>query len=116
MASLINYVLRGEKDVPSERDVRSVAQLSETLSHKQDFSRHLSALKSRVSLESEDLVAEAVRFADSHQEAFHDFIYKGDLKQPMTKRFTRPRRVQNIIAMTFVLGFLLTAIVVVGTS
>ena len=56
-------------------------------------------------------MAEAIRFANRHKEAFHDFIYKGDaLKQ--TSRGPSADQVSVIVAMMFFLGILIALIVV----
>ena len=99
-------------DAPKAADA-SVARLRETLDHQQGFSGHISALASRTALAPEDVMAEAVRFADRHPEAFHDFIYKGSPIRP-TQESTAPSRFNNIVAMLLILALLLVLIVIVG--
>jgi hypothetical protein len=92
-----------------------MAKLPETLASHQGFNKRVTALASRTSLSPEDVTAEALRFADRHSEAFHEFIYKG--------KTTKPRRgtaglgqVNTIVGMMFVLGILVTLIVIVGSG
>jgi len=74
---------------------------------------HLKSLEARTSLSTEDVVAEAVRFANRHKEAFHDFIYKGDaLKQ--ASRGPSADQVSVIVAMMFFLGIIIALIVVMS--
>lgn len=115
MASLWDY-LPGVRHAPQPGtvDATSVAELREALDHQQGFSRHMSALSSRTALAPEDVMAEAVRFAERHQEAFHDFIYKGNAIKPGGER-AGSGSVNTIVAMTFLLGILITLIVILGT-
>jgi hypothetical protein len=99
---------------PGTADATTVAELHETLNHQQGFNRNVSALASRTELAPEDVMAEAVRFAERHQEAFHDFIYKGDAIKPAGER-TGSGSVNTIVAMTFLLGVLMSLIVILGT-
>ena len=92
----------------------SVTQLHETLDHQKSFHKHMSALSSRTALPPEDVMAEAVRFADRHQEAFHDFIYKGDLAKP-AQQGASAAQINTIVGMTFILGVLIVLIVVLGS-
>jgi hypothetical protein len=73
----------------------------------------LKSLEARTALSTEDVVAEAVRFANRHKEAFHDFIYKGDaLKE--ANRGPSTDQVGVIVAMMFFLGILIALIVVMS--
>ena len=115
MASLWDYLLGAQQaPQPSTADVTTVAELHETLNHQQGFSKHMSALASRTALAPEDVMAEAVRFAERHQEAFHDFIYKGNSLKPGGER-AGSGSVNTVVAMTFLLGILITLIAIVGT-
>jgi hypothetical protein len=114
MVSLLGYVWgSGEAKEPTDAAV-SVTQLHETLDHQKSFHKHMSALSSRTALSPEDVMAEAVRFADRHQEAFHDFIYKGDLAKP-AQQGVSAGQINTIVAMTFILAVLIALIVVLGS-
>jgi len=115
MASLWNYVVGGVgTQDPVARDAATAAQLHETLIHQEGFKKHVSDLASRTALSPEDVMAEAVRFADRHQEAFHDFIYKGENVAP-ERRSASGGRINTIVAMMFLLGVLIALIVVLGS-
>ena len=115
MASLWNYVLgAGGSEDTAARDAANVAKLNETLAHQEGFKKHVSALASRTALSPEDVLAEAVRFADRHQEAFHDFIYKGNAV-PSERQPASTRRINTVVAMLFLLGLLIALIVILGT-
>lgn len=75
----------------------------------------MSALSTRTSLSPEDVMAEALRFANRHQDAFQDFIYKGHIAKPAEERAGKGQ-INNIVAMVFLLGVLITLIVVLGPS
>ena len=96
-------------------DVAAVAKLQETLASRQGFNKRVSALASRTSLSPEDVMAEALRFADRHSEAFHDFIYKGDTTKS-AQGSAGTGQVNTIIGMTFLLGILITLIVILGSG
>jgi hypothetical protein len=115
MASLWDYLL-GVRRVPEPNtvDAATVAKLRETLDHQQGFSGHISALASRTALAPEDVMAEAVRFADRHPEAFHDFIYQGNAVRPARENATAGK-FNNVVAMVFILALLLVLIVIVGS-
>jgi hypothetical protein len=115
MVSLLEYV-RGSRDAaePVTESVPSATQLHETLDHQKSFHKHMSALSSRTALAPEDVMAEAVRFADRHQEAFHDFIYKGDVAKP-AQQGGSARQINTIVAMTVLLVVLIVLIVVLGS-
>jgi len=114
MASLQEYA-GGSRETrePDATVVRTVAQMQETLTAQKSFHRHVSALASRTSLSPEDVMAEAVRFADRHQEAFHDFIYKGELANP-ARHGASARQLNTILVMTLVLSLLIALIVVLA--
>jgi hypothetical protein len=114
MASLQDFAL-GSSETPESdaTEARSVAQLQETLKAQKSFHQHVSALASRTSLSPEDVMAEAVRFADRHQEAFHDFIYKGELANP-ARRGAGARQFNTILVMTLTLTVLVALIVVLA--
>ena len=87
--------------------------LQKALKGHKAYEAHLKSLQSRTDLSTEDVMAEAVRFANRHQEAFHDFIYKGDaLKQ--ASRGPSTDQVGVIIAMMTFLGILIGLIVLVS--
>jgi hypothetical protein len=97
-------------------DVAAIAKLQETLSSQTGFNNRVSALASRTSLSPEDVMAEALRFADRHSEAFHDFIYKGNTTtKPTQGSAGTTGQVNTIIGMMFLLGILVTLIVVLGS-
>ena len=76
------------------------------------YEMHLKSLEARTALSTEDVVAEAVRFANRHKEEFNDFIYKGDaLKEG--NRGPSTDQVSVIVAMMFFLGILIALIVVI---
>jgi hypothetical protein len=115
MVSLLEYVWNARRPVEIGMDAAaSVNELHETLDHQKSFHKHMSALSSRTALPPEDVMAEAVRFADRHQEAFHDFIYKGDLAKPA--QGASSGQVNTIIGMTLVLGVLIVLIMVLGST
>ena len=115
MASLWDYVVGGAgTQETAARDATTVAQLHETLIHQQGFQKHVSDLASRTALSPADVMAEAVRFADRHQEAFHDFIYKGNSIEP-ERPSASGGRINSIVAMMFLLGVLIALIVVLGS-
>jgi hypothetical protein len=114
MASLQEYAAGSPETRDSDAVVaHSVEQLQETLSTQKSFHKHVSALASRTSLSPEDVMAEAVRFADRHQEAFHDFIYKGELANP-ARRSASTRQLNTILVMTLMLSLLIALIVVLA--
>jgi hypothetical protein len=115
MASLWDYVVGGaETQESATRDAATAAQLHETLIHQQGFKKHVSALATRTALSPEDVMAEAVRFAERHQEAFHDFIYKGNSVEP-ERQTASGGRINTIVAMMFLLGVLIALIVLMGS-
>jgi hypothetical protein len=114
MASLQEYAAGSPETRESDAAVaHSVAQLQETLNAQKSFQKHVSALASRTSLSPEDVMAEAVRFADRHQEAFHDFIYKGELANP-ARRSASTKQLNTILVMTLMLSLLIALIVVLA--
>jgi len=115
MISLWEHVL-GRRDAQDlgTGDTGTAAPLPETVNHHKDFNKHVAVLKSRTSLSGEDVIAEAVRFADRHAEAFNDFIYKGDLAKPVPRRSSSSGRINTIVGMMFCLGVLIAVIVMVG--
>jgi hypothetical protein len=116
MASLLEYVWNARRPVEIGMDAAaSVNELHETLDHQKSFHKHMSALSSRTALPPEDVMAEAVRFADRHQEAFHDFIYKGDLAKP-AQQGANAGQVNTIIGMIVVLGVLVVLIMALGST
>jgi len=95
--------IEGRKSVPEA--------LHAALQGHKTYEAHLKSLEARTALPTEDVMAEAIRFANRHKEAFHDFIYKGDaLKQ--TSRGPSADQVSVIVAMMFFLGILIALIVV----
>jgi recombinational DNA repair ATPase RecF len=87
--------------------------LQEAFKGHKTYETHLKSLEARTSLSTQDVVAEAVRFANRHKEAFHDFIYKGEaLKQ--ASRGPNADQVSVIVAMMFFLGILIALIVVIS--
>jgi hypothetical protein len=96
-------------------DVTGMAKLPETLASHQGFNKRVSALASRTSLSPEDVMAEALRFADRHSDAFHEFIYKGKSTKP-GRGTAGLGQVNTIVGMMFVLGVLVTLIVIVGSG
>src|SRR5262245_2679583 len=108
MASLWDNLL-GARHAPElgTADAATAAELRETLDHQQGFARNMSALASRTALAPEDVMAEAVRFAERHQEAFHDFIYKGNAIKPGGES-AGSGSVNTVVAMTLLLGVLIT--------
>jgi hypothetical protein len=114
MASLAEPASDTRETRDADADTLSVAHLQETLTARKSFHKHVSALASRTSLTPEDVMSEAVRFAERHQEAFHDFIYKGELANPA--RHNASARHMNIIAvMMLTLGILIALIVVLAS-
>ena len=109
---------KAQSDAPApavaKPDVAVMAKLQETMASHQGFSRRVSALASRTSLSPEDVMAEALRFADRHSEAFHEFIYKGNSTKP-GRGSAGTGQVNTIVGMMFVLGVLVTLIVIVGS-
>jgi hypothetical protein len=91
-----------------------IATMHATLVQQQGFNTHMSALASRTELAPEDVMAEALRFANRHQDAFHDFIYKGQMTKVGGER-AGTGHINNIVAMVFLLGLLVTLIVILGT-
>ena len=77
------------------------------------YETHLKSLQARTALSTEDVMAEAVRFADRHQDAFHDFIYKGDALKHGSSGPSSDQ-VSVIIAMMFFLGILIALILVMS--
>ena len=96
-------------------DGAAVARLQEALASQQGFNKRVSTLASRTSLSPEDVMAEALRFADRHSEAFQDFIYKGGTNKP-ARGNAGTGQFNTIIGMTFLLGILITLIVVLGSG
>jgi hypothetical protein len=94
-------------------EARKSEALHEALKGHKTYETHLKSLEARTDLSSEDVVAEAVRFANRHKEAFHDFIYKGDALKP-TSRGPSTDQVSVIVAMMFFLGILIALIVVMS--
>ncbi len=87
--------------------------LNVALQGHKSYEAHLKSLEARTALSTEDVVAEAVRFANRHKDAFHDFIYKGDaLKR--TSSGPDGDQVSVIVAMMFFLGILIALIVVLS--
>jgi hypothetical protein len=85
--------------------------LHEALQGHKTYEAHLRSLEARTALAREDVMAEAIRFANRHKDAFYDFIYKGDaLKQ--TSPGPSADQVGVIVAMMFFLGILIALIVV----
>jgi hypothetical protein len=114
MASLLEHVWGSRETKEPMEAAASVTQLHDILDHQKSFHKHMSALSSRTALAPEDVMAEAVRFADRHQEAFHDFIYKGDLAKP-AQQGVGTGQVNTVIAMTVILGVLIALIVMLGS-
>jgi hypothetical protein len=98
----------------AEPEVPVTAKWQETLASHQGFNKRVSALASRTSLSPEDVMAEALRFADRHSDAFHEFIYKGSSRKP-SRGPAGMGHVNTIVGMMFVLGILVTLIVMVGS-
>lgn len=96
-------------------DHAPLTRMHATLVQQAGFNKHMSALSTRTSLSPEDVMAEALRFANRHQDAFHDFIYKGHIAKPAEERAGKGQ-INNIVAMVFLLGVLITLIVVLGPS
>lgn len=89
--------------------------LNERLKGQKTYTAHLKSLESVTALSQDDVVVEAVRFANRHKEAFRDFIYKGDALQKPTRQ-PSPDQVNAIVAMMFFLGILIALIVVLSGS
>ena len=77
------------------------------------YEAHLKSLQARTALSTEDVVAEAIRFANRHKEAFNDFIYKGDALKHANDG-PNGDQVSVIVAMMFFLGILIALIVVLS--
>ena len=103
--------LHAQEQIEARKSVPEA--LNEAFKGHKTYETHLKSLEARTALSTEDVVAEAVRFANRHKEAFHDFIYKGDaLKQ--ASRGPSTDQVSVIVAMMFFLGILIALIVVMS--
>jgi recombinational DNA repair ATPase RecF len=103
--------LHAQKQIEARKPTAEALQ--EAFKGHKTYETHLKSLEARTSLSTQDVVAEAVRFANRHKEAFHDFIYKGEaLKQ--ASRGPNADQVSVIVAMMFFLGILIALIVVIS--
>ncbi len=101
--------LHAREQVETRRTVPEA--LHQALQGHKAYEAHLKSLEARTALPTEDVMAEAIRFANRHKEAFYDFIYKGDPLKPGS-RGPSADQVSVIVAMMFFLGILIALIVV----
>ena len=103
--------LHAQEQLESRKSVPEA--LNEAFKGHKAYETHLKSLEARTALSTEDVVAEAVRFASRHKEAFNDFIYKGDALEK-ANRGPSADHVSVIVAMMFFLGILIALIVVMS--
>jgi hypothetical protein len=103
--------LHAQEQIEARKSVPEA--LNEAFKAHKTYETHLKSLEARTALSTEDVVAEAVRFANRHKEAFHDFIYKGDALNEAS-RGPNTDQVGVIVAMMFFLGILIALIVVMS--
>jgi hypothetical protein len=111
MATFWAYLLgvRKKPSKPVKAETPAVAKLQDIASHPDGLSAPIAAIAARTALAPEEVMAEALRFADRHPEEFKAFLANSKAPQAASQS-DPPEKANKVVLLTLILAVLIVLI------